>query len=64
MKRGFYGFYRGEAFQVGLSGTVWVYDARDSLVGRFRETPHSYVGAFLPGSDVFVTHTNEGHLAA
>ena len=60
--RDFYGFYCNGKYQVGLSGTVWVYDMEDRLIGRFTETPYSYFGAFVPGTDVFVSHTNECHL--
>ena len=62
MKRNFWGFYSNQKYQVGLSGTVWVYDMADNLIGRFRETPNTYRGAFMPGTDIFVTHTNECHL--
>ena len=60
--RSFYGFYSNGKYKVGLSGTVWVYDIEDNLLGRFTETPYSYEGAFVPGKDIFVSHTNEAHL--
>lgn len=60
--RDFYGFYSNGKYKVGLSGTVWVYDMEDRLLGRFTETPYSYLGAFVPGTDRFVCHTNECHL--
>ena len=60
--RDFYGFYSNGTYKVGLSGTAWVYDREDRLLGRFKETPYSYVGAFVPGTDRFVCHTNECHL--
>ena len=60
--RNFYGLYTNGKYKVGMSGTVWVYDMEDNLLGRFTETPYSYVGAFVPGKDVFVSHTNENHL--
>lgn len=34
----------------------------DQLIGRFTETPYSYSGAFVTGTDIFVCHTNECHL--
>ena len=60
--RSFYGFYTNGKYKVGMSGTVWVYDMEENLLGRFTETPYSYEGAFVPGKDIFVSHTNEAHL--
>ena len=60
--RDFYGFYSNGKYKVGLSGTVWVYDKEDRLIGRFKDTPYSYIGAFVPGTDRFVCHSNECHL--
>ena len=60
--RNFWGYYCNGAYQVGTTGTLWVYDMEDQLIGRFRETPYSYQGAFVPGTNVFASHTNEGHL--
>ena len=60
--RNFYGFYCNGRYKVGLSGTVWVYNMEDRLIGRFQETPYSYCGAFIPNTDIFVCHTNECHL--
>ena len=60
--RNFWGWYCNGSYRVGLSGTVWVYDMSDQLVGRFQETPYTYYGAFVPGTNQFVTHTNENHL--
>ena len=60
--RSFYGFYSNGKYKVGMSGTLWVYDMEDNLLGRFAETPYSYVGAFVPEKDIFVSHTNEAHL--
>ena len=60
--RNFREFYCNGKYKVGLSGTVWVYDMKDQLIGRFTETPYTYFGIFVPGTDIFVTHTNECHL--
>lgn len=60
--RNFIGFYCNGRYKVGLSGTVWVYNMEDRLIGRFQETPYSYCGAFIPKTDIFVCHTNECHL--
>ena len=60
--RSFDGLYTNGKYKVGMSGTVWVYDLEDNLLGRFTETPYSYEGAFVPGKDIFVSHTNEAHL--
>lgn len=60
--RDFVGYYCNGKYQVGMTGTVWVYDMEDKLIGRFKETPYSYSGAFVPGTDIFVSHTNECHL--
>lgn len=60
--RDFYGFYSNGKYKVGLTGTLWVYDMEDRLIGRFKETPVSYIGAFAPGTDIFVCHSNECHL--
>ena len=60
--KSFWGHYSNGKYKVGMSGSVWVYDMDDNLIGRFKETPYSYSGAFVPEKNVFVNHSNECHL--
>ena len=45
-----------------MTGTLWIYDSNEQLVGRFTDTPYSYMGAFVPGTNLFMSRTNECHI--
>ena len=57
-----YGFYDNGKYKVCMTGSIWVYDKDEQLVGRFSETPYSYMGAFVPGTNLFMSRTNECHI--
>ncbi len=57
-----YSIYDNGKYKVCMTGTLWIYDSKEELVGRFTETPYSYKGAFVPGTNLFVSRTNECHI--
>lgn len=57
-----YGFYENDKYKVCMTGSIWVYDSNEQLFGRFSETPYSFKGAFVPGTNLFVSRTNECHI--
>lgn len=57
-----YSIYDNGKYKVCMTGTLWIYDSKEELVGRFTETPYSYEGAFVPGTNLFVSRTNECHI--
>ena len=62
--RSFWGFYENSQYRVGCNGgVVYVYDLNNKELGKFKDLKYAYVGAFQPGSNVFVLKSTEGSLA-
>lgn len=62
--RSFWGFYDNGNYRVGCNGsTVYVYDQNNRELGKFKDIKYAYVGAFQPGTNVFVVKSTEGSLA-
>ena len=57
-----YGYYENDKYKVCMTGTLWIYNSNEQLIGRFTETPYSYKGAFVPGTNLFMSRTNECHI--
>lgn len=62
--RNFWGFYDNGNYRVGCNGgTVYVYDQSNMELGKFKDIKYAYVGAFQPGTNIFVVKSTEGLLA-
>lgn len=62
--RNFWGFYDNGTYHVGCSGaTLYVYDQNNKELGRFKDIPYVYTGAFQAKSNIFVAKSAEGLLA-
>lgn len=58
-----YGFYNNGKFKVGCyGGSIWVYDQNDNELVRFKGLSYTYVGAFCPGTNIFVAKSTCGTL--
>ena len=62
--RKFWGFYDNGKYKVGCNGqTMYLYDADNHELAKFRDIPYAYRGAFKPGSHIFVLRSTEGRIA-
>lgn len=62
--RKFWGFYDNGKYRVGCNGaTMYLYDADDHELARFKDIPYAYQGTFKPRSNIFVLRSTEGRLA-
>lgn len=62
--RKFWGFYDNGKYKVGCNGTtMYLYDADDHELARFKDIPYAYRGAFKPASNIFVLRSTEGRIA-
>lgn len=62
--RNFWGFYDNGQYKVGCNGgTMYLYDAQNHELAKFKDIPYAYRGAFKPGSNIFVLRSTEGRLA-
>ena len=60
----FWGFYDNGQYKVGCNGrTMYLYDAQNHELAKFRDIPYAYRGAFKPGSNIFVLRSTEGCIA-
>lgn len=59
----FYCLISNGKYRVGCTGqTVWVYDAEDTLLAKFKDLTYAYDAAFSPKGDIFVVKTTTGRL--
>lgn len=59
-----WGFYDNGVYRVGCNGaTIYVYAQDGKELGRFKDIPYAYCGAFQPGTDIFIAKSTEGLLA-
>lgn len=62
--RKFWGFYDNGKYKVGCNGaTMYLYDADDHELAKYKDIPYAYRGAFKPESNIFVLRSTEGRLA-
>ena len=62
--RKFWGFYDNGIYKVGCNGaTMYLYDANDLELAKFKDISYAYRGAFKPGSNIFVLRSTDGHIA-
>lgn len=62
--RKFWGFYDNGTYRVGCNGaTMYLYDAQDRELAKFRDIPYAYEGAFRPGTSIFLLRSTEGRIA-
>ncbi|MCI5900162.1 MAG: hypothetical protein MRZ69_07420 [Lachnospiraceae bacterium] len=62
--RKFWGFYNNGKYKVGCNGaTMYLYDADDHELAKYKDIPYAYRGAFKPESNIFVLKSTEGRLA-
>ena len=62
--RSFWGFYNNGKYKVGCNGaTMYLYDADDHELAKYKDIPYAYRGAFKPHSNIFVLRSTEGRLA-
>lgn len=59
-----WGFYDNGYYKVGCNGaTMYLYDAEDRELAKFRDISYAYRGAFKPGSNIFLLRSTDGRLA-
>ena len=62
--RNFWGFYDNGIYRVGCNGaTIYVYGQDRKELGRFKDVPYAYCGAFQPETNIFAAKSTEGFLA-
>lgn len=63
MAKKFIGFVRNCRFQVGCTGTVYVYDCDGEELAQFRDIPYGYTPLLCPGKDLLAVKSPAGMLA-
>lgn len=62
--KNFWGYYENENYAVGCTGgSVYVYNRDGEELARFRDLTYAYTAKFMPGTNIIVVKTTEGHLA-
>ena len=62
--RKFWGFYDNGTYQVGCNGqTMYLYDAENRELAKFKDIKYAYCGAFKPNSNLFVLRSTDGRIA-
>ena len=62
--RKFWGFYDNGSFKVGCNGqTMYLYDAENHELAKFKDITYAYCGAFKPNSNMFILRSTEGRIA-
>ncbi|MBQ8830523.1 MAG: hypothetical protein IJ017_02875 [Oscillospiraceae bacterium] len=62
--RKFWGFYDNGIYKVGCNGqTMYLYDADDRELGKFKDISYAYCGAFIPQANIFVLRSTDGRIA-
>ena len=63
MAKKFIGFVRNRRFQVGCTGTVYIYDSDGAELARFRDIPYGYTPLLCPAKDLLAVKSPAGMLA-
>lgn len=62
--RKFWGFYDNGQYKVGCNGaTMYLYDADNNELAKFKDIPYAYRGVFKPESNIFLLRSTAGHIA-
>lgn len=62
--RKFWGFYDNGIYKVGCNGqTMYLYDAENHELAKFKDITDAYRGAFQPQSNIFVLRSTDGRMA-
>ncbi len=62
--RKFWGFYDNGKYKVGCNGaTMYLYDADNHELAKFKDIPYAYVGAFKPETNIFILRSTAGRMA-
>lgn len=62
--RKFWGFYDNGIYKVGCNGqTMYLYNAQNHELAKFKDITYAYRGAFKPNSNIFVLRSADGRLA-
>lgn len=62
--RKFWGFYDNGIYKVGCNGqTMYLYDAENHELAKFKDITYAYCGAFQPQSNIFVLRSTTGRMA-
>ena len=60
----FWGYYDNGEYRIGCNGSaIYVYDRNNNELIRYKDIPYVYVGAFKPGTNIFIAKSTEGYLA-
>lgn len=59
--RKFWGYYSNGMYRVGCNGgTVYVYDAQEKEIAKFKDFPNTYRAAFMPNRNVIAVKSTAG----
>lgn len=62
--RKFWGFYDNGTYKVGCNGqTMYLYDATNHELAKFKDITYAYRGAFKPHSNIFLLRSTDGRIA-
>ena len=62
--RKFWGFYDNGIYKVGCNGqTMYLYDAENHELAKFKDITYAYCGAFKPHSNIFTLRSTDGRMA-
>lgn len=62
--RKFWGFYDNGTYKVGCNGqTMYLYNAQNRELAKFKDTTYAYRGAFKPHSNIFLLRSTDGRMA-
>ena len=60
----FWSFYDNGKYKIGCNGqTMYLYDAENHELAKFKDIPYAYHGAFKPQSNIFILRSTEGRIA-